>query len=54
MIARPIGDDTLALCPPLVITDDEVDLVLDSLARVLGTWTHDWATMLPCSSNDCR
>lgn len=32
VIVRSIGDATLALCPPLVITDDEVDRVLDTLA----------------------
>jgi len=37
VIARPIGDDTIALCPPLVITDAEVDRVLDAMAQALGT-----------------
>jgi adenosylmethionine-8-amino-7-oxononanoate aminotransferase len=32
VIVRSIGDGTLALCPPLVITDEEVDRVLDALA----------------------
>jgi adenosylmethionine-8-amino-7-oxononanoate aminotransferase len=32
VIVRPIGDTTLAICPPLVITDDEVDRVLGTLA----------------------
>lgn len=36
VIARPIGDDTVAFCPPLVIVDDEVDRILDALAAVLG------------------
>lgn len=35
VIVRPIGDATLALCPPLVMTDAEVDRVLDSLAVAL-------------------
>lgn len=32
VIVRSIGDVTLAMCPPLVITDDEVDRVLGTLA----------------------
>ena len=32
VIVRAIGDATLALCPPLVITDDEVDRVLEAMA----------------------
>lgn len=32
VIVRAIGDATLALCPPLVITDEEVDRVLGALA----------------------
>ncbi len=35
MILRSIGK-TLALCPPLVITDDQVAVVLDQLADVLS------------------
>ena len=35
VIVRPIGEATLALCPPLVMTDAEVDRVLDALATVL-------------------
>jgi adenosylmethionine-8-amino-7-oxononanoate aminotransferase len=31
VIARPIGTTTIALCPPLVITEAEVDQVLDAL-----------------------
>ena len=39
VVARPLGTTTIAICPPLVITDAELDLVLDSLAdsiAVLG------------------
>jgi adenosylmethionine-8-amino-7-oxononanoate aminotransferase len=32
VIARPLGTTTIALCPPLVITDAELDLTLDALA----------------------
>jgi len=35
VIARPIGTDTLAYCPPLVITDEQVDQLVDTLADVL-------------------
>jgi adenosylmethionine-8-amino-7-oxononanoate aminotransferase len=32
VIARPIGADVIAFCPPLVITDDELDRCLAALA----------------------
>jgi len=35
VIARPIGTDTLAYCPPLVISDAQVDQLVDTLATVL-------------------
>ncbi|CAN5545369.1 aspartate aminotransferase family protein [soil metagenome] len=35
VIVRPIGDVTLAVCPPLVMTDDEADRVLDTLATAI-------------------
>jgi putrescine aminotransferase len=35
VIARPIGTDTLAYCPPLVITDQQLDTLVDTLADVL-------------------
>ena len=31
----PIGTDTLAFCPPLVITDGEIDRIVDGLAAAL-------------------
>ena len=31
VIARPIGTDVIAFCPPLVITDAELDHCLDAL-----------------------
>jgi putrescine aminotransferase len=33
VIARPLGATTIALCPPLVITDAELDQVLDALGE---------------------
>jgi adenosylmethionine-8-amino-7-oxononanoate aminotransferase len=35
VISRPIGTDTLAFCPPLVIEDAQVDRVVDTLAKAL-------------------
>ena len=35
VIARAIGASTLAFCPPLVITDDQLDTLVDTLADVL-------------------
>jgi putrescine aminotransferase len=35
VICRPIGADTLAFCPPLVIEDDQVDRIVDTLASAL-------------------
>jgi adenosylmethionine-8-amino-7-oxononanoate aminotransferase len=37
VIVRPIGTSTIALCPPLVMTDAELDRVLDALATVVTT-----------------
>ena len=34
LITRAIGD-TLALCPPLIISDDEIDQVFDRLGAAL-------------------
>ena len=36
VIMRPLGT-ALAMCPPLVITDEQVDHIVDSLAKVLGS-----------------
>ena len=33
VIARPLGDTALAFCPPLVITDDELDRIADALKK---------------------
>ena len=35
VIVRPLGT-ALAMCPPLVITDEQVDHIIDSVASVLG------------------
>jgi putrescine---pyruvate transaminase len=35
VIARPLGTDTIAFCPPLVISDDDVDRCVSSLAAAL-------------------
>jgi adenosylmethionine-8-amino-7-oxononanoate aminotransferase len=35
VICRPIGADTLAFCPPLVIDDGQVDRIVDTLASAL-------------------
>ncbi len=35
-IVRPLAPDAIAFCPPLVITDEEIDGLLDSLAGALG------------------
>ncbi len=33
VVVRAIGTDTLTFCPPLVITDDQIDRVVDALAH---------------------
>lgn len=35
VISRAIGTSTLAYCPPLVITDEQIDMIVDTLADVL-------------------
>lgn len=35
VIARPLGTDTIAFCPPLVIGDDDLDRCVESLAASL-------------------
>ena len=41
VITRAIGADTLTFCPPLVITDDQIDRIVDVLRRV--SWRADGA-----------
>jgi putrescine---pyruvate transaminase len=36
VIARPIGADTVAFCPPLVIGDDDLALCVEALAGAIG------------------
>lgn len=40
LILRPIVD-SIATCPPLIITEDEIDTLLDRFARALDE-THEW------------
>ena len=35
VIARPIGTDTIAFCPPLVIDDADIDQIIDGLGTAL-------------------
>ncbi len=34
VILRPLGPDSLAVCPPLVITDEQLDRIVDTVAKV--------------------
>jgi len=36
VITRAIGTDTLTFCPPLVITDEQIDRVVDAVATALA------------------
>lgn len=36
VIVRPIGEATLACCPPLVMSDAEVERILEVYAMALG------------------
>jgi 4-aminobutyrate---pyruvate transaminase len=42
LIVRPLPVDTLTICPPLVITEEEIDYLFDKLTRALDR-TRDWA-----------
>ncbi|AYY13083.1 aspartate aminotransferase family protein [Actinobacteria bacterium YIM 96077] len=37
VIARPIGADTIAFCPPLVITDEQIDQCVDAVGQAVET-----------------
>ena len=37
VIARPVGNSTLAYCPPLVITDDQIERTVDGTRQALAT-----------------
>jgi 4-aminobutyrate--pyruvate transaminase len=41
LILRPLGD-AVSICPPLIISEDEIDLLFDRLTRALDR-TLDWA-----------
>ncbi len=36
VVTRAIGTDTNSFCPPLVITDDQVDRIVDTLATAVA------------------
>ena len=36
VITRAIGDHSLTFCPPLVITDAQIDRIVDALATAAG------------------
>ena len=42
LIIRPLLGDRLALCPPLIITEDEIAELFDRLGKALDK-TLDWA-----------
>jgi 4-aminobutyrate--pyruvate transaminase len=42
VISRAIAGDTVSVCPPLVITESEIDEMFDRLGRALDR-THAWA-----------
>jgi 4-aminobutyrate---pyruvate transaminase len=41
LIVRAVMGDVLTLCPPLIITDAEIDQLFDRLTRALDN-TLDW------------
>jgi len=41
VILRAIGD-TLAMCPPMIITEDEIDAMFEPMEAALDA-THQWA-----------
>jgi 4-aminobutyrate--pyruvate transaminase len=42
LICRAIAGDTIALCPPLVITSDQINTMFDRVERALDRGL-DWA-----------
>ena len=41
LVVRAVPGDTVTLCPPLIINDDEIDMVFDRLGQALED-TADW------------
>ncbi len=41
LIVRALAGDRVAVCPPLIITPDEIDALFDRLGRALDR-TRDW------------
>ena len=37
MITPAVNNETLTWCPPLVITDDDIDRIVDTVAAAVGT-----------------
>ena len=42
LIVRPLAGDVLTLCPPLIISEEEIDTLFERLTRALDR-TLDWA-----------
>jgi 4-aminobutyrate--pyruvate transaminase len=42
LICRSVAGDSIALCPPLVIDDADINAMFDCLGRALDK-THTWA-----------
>ena len=45
LIVRPLVNDTIALCPPLIITERQIDDMFDSMARALDDGAAHVATL---------
>lgn len=41
LIVRPLGNDAIALCPPLIINEDEIKFMSDAIGKALDD-THAW------------
>jgi 4-aminobutyrate---pyruvate transaminase len=40
LICRAVGGDSIALCPPLIITVDQVNEIFDALTKALDKTAH--------------
>ena len=47
VVTRAIGTDTCTFCPPLVITDEQIDRIVDALATAAARSSPDAATGQP-------